>query len=260
MARGEGFIIGFSPIEGFIFSRNTPGITKTINSYIYSEYSDDDDLPAFIIAYNEMTQRYVDWLNYINLPIYTGNPIYGNILDWVAQGLYGISRPTLISGLIQLIGPYNTFGFNSGLAFGHIRRLGPTHFYLTTDDIFKRVITWHFYKGDGKQFSIRWLKRRIMRFLTGDNGTAGKTDQTYQVSVTFGVNHQANIRLLQTVRMVAGGAYNTFGFNSGNALNSIRTKLHQYSKIKYALIFKEAVDSGVLELPFQYDWNVVIVG
>ena len=40
-----------------------------------------------------------------------------------------------------------------------------------TDDVFKRILTWHFYKGDGKNFSVRWLKRRIWRFLQGANGT-----------------------------------------------------------------------------------------
>ena len=28
-------------------------------------------------------------------------------------------------------------------------------------------MTWHLYKGDGKTFNTRWLKRRVMRFLTG---------------------------------------------------------------------------------------------
>src|ERR1700761_9570926 len=55
----------------------------------------------------------------------------------------------------------------------------------TTDEIYKRIITWFFFKGDGQYFSIPWLKRRIMRFLIGTNGAAPNIDNTYPVSVVF---------------------------------------------------------------------------
>jgi len=36
-------------------------LTKVIPSYLYQEYSDDDDLQAFVMAYNGLAQQYVTW-------------------------------------------------------------------------------------------------------------------------------------------------------------------------------------------------------
>lgn len=121
---------------------SNPLLTQVIRAYLYQEYADDDDLQAFWKAYNDLAQQYVDWFSTIGLPIYTG--LSGDLLTWVARGLYGARRPSSIS-----------------------------------DDLFQRVLTWNFYKGDGTVFSVQNLRRRIIRFLLGTNGVTWNVDQTY---------------------------------------------------------------------------------
>lgn len=229
--------------------------TTTIASYLYQQYNDDSDLQAFVDAYNAIAQAYVDWFVNADLPIYTKQS--GALLDWIAAGLYGITRPYLPSGLTRNIGGFNTYEYDV-LAFNEQDIVSPSEYYLTNDDVFKRIITWNFYKGDSYKFNIRWLKRRVMRFLTGDNGTAGTTDQTYQVSVTFGTGGQVNINLQGSLRVWTGGAIfgrpalNTFAFNQ------VKTQAVSAVTSPYAPIFKAAVEAGVLQLPFQYTYIVNI--
>lgn len=230
-------------------------LTKVIPSYLYQEYADDDDLQAFVSAFNALAQRYVDWFNQIGLPIYTD--LSGTLLDWVGTGLYGLPRPTLSSGRNRFIGPLNTWALNS-FPLNKLKIIGPQDVAVTSDDIYKRIITWHFYKGDGKVFNVRWLKRRIMRFLIGVNGTAPNIDQTYQISVSFGTGNQVNITFLAYVRNVIGGALlNRFAINT-TPLNSIKTKFTTLPPLPNVNIIEQAINSGVLELPFQFDYVVSV--
>lgn len=244
--------------SGDTFPPNGPvTITKTIPSYLYWEYADDDNLQYFVRAYNQLTQGYVDWFTNVGLPVYTGDMIAGALLDLVGEGIYGIPRPVLPSGHIRLLGPYNTMTFNEG-PFNDYELLGPTNYYATSDDTYKRIITWDFYKGDGKHFTVRWLKRRIMRFLAGVNGTAPNIDQTYQVSITFGTNNQININLLSSVRTVTGGAlYNRMLFNEA-PYNDMESTVIALTPLTGAATLKAAIDAGVLELPFQFTYVVHI--
>lgn len=204
------------------------GLTKTINSYLYQEYQDDDDVQDFVDSYNKITQQYVDTFNNLNLPIYTNPNISGSFLDWLAQGLYGLSRPALSSGKKKTIGPLNTYVMNK-LAPNQRKTLTKNDIVVTTDDIFKRILTWHFFKGDGKQFDIRWLKRRIIRFLNGVDGTNIDVSDTSTVSVVF----TGRSSVLITISPVGSAAI--------------------------AVIFQEAVSSGALELPFQYTYTVNVI-
>ena len=165
-------------------------------------------------------------------------------------------RPSLSSGRNRDLGPLNTYGFNV-LALNTRRSVGPQNVTITTDDIFKRIMTWNFYKGDGHEFNVRWLKRRIMRFLTGPDGSAPNVDQTYIISVTFGAEGSVSIRIANGSRIILGGAlYNRFGFNA-IAYNALRTQfVPGPNPLPYQAIFKEAVESGVLQLPFQYQFSV----
>lgn len=189
-------------------------------SYLYQEYNDDGDLQAFVDAFNTLAQDEIDWFAYIGLPVYTG--LTGDLLDWVGEGLYGIFRPALPSGTIHAIGPLNTMMLNFH-PINYFKRIGDTPFYKTPDDIYKRILTWNFYKGDGPYFTIRWLKRRIQRFLDGVNGTAPNVDQTYAISVTFGSGRDVNVDV---------GIYNP--------------------------VLKQALDSGILQLPFQFNFIVTV--
>ena len=227
-------------------------LTKTIPATLYQEYNDDEDCQAFFSAYNTLAQGYVDWFVNTPLAVYTNPNISGSLLDWVALGLYGMARPTLSSGQFLSRGPYNTWAYNT-IPFNKLIRLGPSNIAVTTDDVFKRILTWNLYRGDGMVFSIRWLKRRVMRFLTGANGSAPNIDNTDPVSVTVGDNI-ITIALSTGGRVITGGAlYNRFGYNR-MAYNALRTQFVPPSApaLPLANVLKETVAAGVLVFPFQY--------
>ena len=227
-------------------------------SYLYQQYADDDDLQDFVTAYNALADVYVTWFATVLLPVYTGPAIVGLLLDWVAQGLYGFTRPTLSSGRSRAIGPYNTFAFNSW-PFDEIKIIGPANVAVTTDDIFKRIMTWNFYKGDGKRFNVRWLKRRILRFLIGTNGTAPNVDQTYAVSITFGSGGLVSIRLSVGSRKILNGALmNRMGFNT-TMFDALTTQyISGPSPLPFENVLQQALEGGVLQLPFQYQFLMTI--
>lgn len=200
-------------------------LTQTIPSYLFTEYADDDNLQGFVAAYNALAQEYVTFFATVDLPIYTG--LSGSLLDWVAEGLYGITRPIVPTVAARAVGPINTWAYNT-IPLNTRINIVPAEYSLATDDIFKRVITWHFLKGDGKAFTIEWLKRRVTRFLNGTNGVNYNVDQTYQVSVEFGGGNEVQIGVLGAFPNVT------------------------------ATIFAYCVRTGILELPFQYVFNVTI--
>lgn len=230
-------------------------LTAVIPSYLYKQYDDDEDLQAFVDSFNALAQLYVTWFATILLPVYTQKNVSGSLLDWVAAGLYGFLRPALPTGQKKLIGPYNTWMFNT-VPYNYEKTILPANLYETTDDIFRRILTWHLYKGDNKIFNIRWLKRRVMRFLTGTDGTGGETDTTYEVSITFAANHTVNINL-RGVRIVAqsGALYNGALLNAFQ-YNESHVKIVHLFVSPLVPVFKAAVYSGVLELPFQYTFIV----
>lgn len=258
--RISGFIVhvppGYQPFDNEFPPAGPTTLTEVIPSYLYEQYTDDDDLQAFVQVFNYMAQQYVTWFAEVMLPVYALNPmVSGALLDWVAEGLYGMRRPLLPLGNTQNLGMFNTIQFNT-LPFNEEEIVGPQDYYLTTDDVFRRILTWHLWKGDGKLFNVRWLKRRIARFLTGVDGGPGVTDQTYYISVTFGGDNQVNINLQSTIRTADGGAiYGASMFNDF-MFNEFETTAIQFPVSPLTPVFKAAVDAGILELPFQYDWVV----
>jgi len=201
-------------------------LQNVIPAYLYQEYNDDSDLQAFFDSANGLAQEYVDWFNTINLPVYTSPTISGLLLDWVGEGLYGYPRPSLPGLAAVNIGPLNTYGPNFPVPLSSESYTAATA-TLATDDIYKRLLTWHFYKGDGHQFTIRWLKNRVMRFLTGVNGTAPPIDETYQIGVSFG---------------------------SGNSV-SMTCPLYSTAPALVA-----AIESGAAETPFQFSFTLTASG
>jgi hypothetical protein len=237
------------------------GAVRSIPSYLYQEYSDDLDLQAFVAAYNTLQQNLVDAFNALNLPIYTQDPVSGALLDWVGQGLYGMSRPSLIYGYPLIQGPYNTGMYNTQ-QYNFYTYIAPIGDALVNDDIYRRVITWHFSKREGKYFNVEWLKKRIMKFLTGTNGTQPNIDNMYQISVSFGPGCIATIRIVLGIRNIAlSTMYNDNAFQY-NALryDEIDTTYIAYLPLPNMVIFAEAIKSGVLELPFQFNWTDVVIG
>jgi hypothetical protein len=232
-------------------------VQGVLGSYLYAQYSDDDDLQAFVQAFNELAQEYVDWFNQIGLPVYTGDLIAQALLDWVAGGLYGFTRPALPSGLNQDLGPLNTYTPNQ-VALDQLTVIGPSNYAATSDDVFKRIITWHFFKGDGKVFNIQWLKRRVMRFLIGTNGTAPNVADTSRVSVTFGTNEEVSIGIVNGASSIFTAALlNNFALNTV-APDQLTGAFTPFAAFPMAPVFQAAVEAGVLELPFQFDWVVTI--
>lgn len=226
-----------------------------IPSYSYWQYNDSPDIAAFFAGFNQLSQQYLDAFNALNLPIYTGPLITDLLLDWVAIGLYGIKRPSLPSGAEQIIGPLNTQAANDLLP-NDFEILGPMTYYAATDDIFKRVLTWNLYKGDGTVFNIRWLKRRIQRFLLGVNGTDPGINETYQISITFGAANLVQIEVVTGGRVITGGALpNLFAANEF-APNETTTVFTPLTPAPLAPILKSAIASGALNLPFQYQFVV----
>lgn len=252
------FVIGFSPIGGGGEGSLTTLLEKLIPSYLYWQYRDDDNLQAFVDSQNQLAQQFITWFCSLNLPIYTRDPVSGTLLDWVGEGLYGLPRPVLGTGAnLPSRGPYNTWKFNTiKFSSGDFRgaQFIPEE---VTDDVYRRILTWHFFKGDEKVFNVRWLKRRIMRFLTGLNGTDPGIDQTYRISVSFGVCCQVNITILRySAKVTRSARYNTFRFNTTrfNYINTTITSLGP--PFDLGQVLKEAIDQGVLELPFQFTYVV----
>ena len=242
--------IGLSPI-GIV----PQSMTTVIPSYLYAEYSDDDDLQAFVAAYNTLAQIYIDWFNNANLPIYT--TLSGALLDWVGQGVYGKARPTLFSNQSYLVGELNTYalnalGFNEGGIVNNI-----TNVAVTNDDYYKRVLTWHFYKGDGKQASAQWFRRRATRFLYGPNGSDYSTP-VENVSVLVGGGSMTITVVSSLVKMVSGSFFNSFAFNAMGFNTGAIATTATFTVPDSASTFVEAVNSGALEAPAEYSMTARI--
>ena len=203
------------------------GLTWVMYAYLYQEYSDDDDLQEFVKVLNDMQQDYVDTFNAIQLPIYPNVPppvaqpkaepsgiMEGALADWTMHGIYGWIRPTLYTTRAKLIGPLNTYWPNPPIPINALEVIEPKGLVIADDDFYKRTLTWHFQKGDGKYFNIRWLKRRVKRFLIGVNGTSPHIDNTDRISVLFGPNWGVTIRIMMRTTFVMSGAFpNGFGCN-----------------------------------------------
>ena len=204
-------------------------LTETIPSYLYVQYQDEpetgvgsvSDLQAFVNAYNSIAQGYLNSVNDLRLPIYTAQT--GAMLDWVAFGIYGTQRPALSSGnTFSPLGVYNTVPYNT-TAYSEDVKEGEIIVYNVTDDYFKRILTWNFYKGDGFQFTTQWLKRRIKRFLFGVDGINFPIEETYDVSVEYSSPNTINITI---------------------------------PDVEASPIFEAALAENIINVPFQYVFTV----
>lgn len=214
-------------------------LQNVIPSYLYTQYADDDDLQAFVASYNAIAQQYVNTFNQLDLPIYSSNSISGALLDWVGAGIYGYPRPSLPGTPATSIGPLNTYGYNAKVPLNTETSTTGTSF-VVSDDIYARLLTWHFYKGDGKTFSIRWLKRRVLRFLIGTNGTAPA------LNYPGPIGSPANLQTLTSQISVT--------FSGSTATITCPN----YPAAPY---LQAAIASGAAEMPFQiYTWSLVISG
>ena len=202
-------------------------LDKILPSYLYLQYQDDDNLQAFVDAYNATATDYLNWFRTINLPVYTSSTITGDLLDWVAQGIYGMPRPVLATGVIETRGPYNTWELNQIQIDGSLV-YNTGQYFLTNDDLFKRCLTWNHFKGDGMICNVVWLKRRFMRFLLGVNGVDPGISDTTPVSISFGSNRTITVTITRNDSMA------------------------------YATQMISAIQQGILYLPWQYNFQFVL--
>ncbi|WP_284972503.1 hypothetical protein [Atlantibacter hermannii] len=159
-------------------------VKKIIPAYPFIQYRDDENIVAFFDAYNEIAQEYLDSLNLLYLPCWTSPAIIGDLLDWIALGIYGETRPLIqISQDAAAKGTYNSIEYDA-IQYAGLNNYKPGSASYVPDDFFKRILTWNFFKGDGFHFSISWLKRRIARFIHGAAGIDPPLQETYDVSVT----------------------------------------------------------------------------
>ncbi|ECC9428554.1 hypothetical protein DPD26_21965 [Salmonella enterica subsp. diarizonae] len=229
-----------------------------IRSYLYTQYNDDDNIRAFVTAYNTMAKNIYDWMRSANLPIFVGGYNAGDQLRWIARGIYGVKPPVLASDRHLVIGEFNTFTFNT-VPFNTRKVINQSEQVVVSDDLFKRIMTWNFYKGDGFYFTTPWLKRRIMRFLTGLNGVDVVNDQHWSISVLFS-GSGASVSIIKGFRKLTDSSvYNAQTFNS-RAYNQKTSVLIKSNEYEYASLFKQAFDSGLLHMPFYQQVSVTIVG
>ncbi len=233
-------------------------LEEIIKSYLYTQYNDDDDIRAFVSAYNALAQDVYTWMLSANLPIFVGGYNAGDQLKWIAEGIYGVKHPILVSSKQTTYGPYNSITFNQ-LPFNGRKRVVSSDQVVVSDDLFKRIMTWNFYKGDGYHFSIPWLKRRVMRFLTGVDGVDVVNDQRWSISVLFS-SGGASITITKGYRRLTDSSlFNTFAYNT-RALNQKTSTLIESDNYQYASLFKQAFDSGLLHMPFYQPVSVTIIG
>ncbi|OYV52109.1 MAG: hypothetical protein B7X10_00255 [Burkholderiales bacterium 21-58-4] len=179
----------------------TMPLQTVLPAYLYEQYSADDNISAFFTSYTELAQGYLEWFNQTPLAVYTSNGISGSLLDWTATGIYGISRPVLSSLQTMFVAGVNAYAVNTVAVNGNV-------FYqsgsatLADDDIYKRVLTWWLYRGDGKQLSSEWIRRRVARALFGANGADVSYDDFAQVSV---VSQNINAPAAPVLSSVSGG-------------------------------------------------------
>lgn len=228
-------------------------ITSTIKSYVYTQYADDPDISAFFASYNALSQGNLDAINGYQLPIYPNQT--GALLDWAASSIYGVFRPSLSSGGPRPVGSINTFEFNTE-EFNGFDFVNSSTNYIVDDSTYQRIIQWNTFKGDGFQFSIRWLKRRIERFLHG----AIFPDQTYDVSITFAGENQVVIAILSANYRLIGGAFYAGALFGGadQSFNGAITMEQPHVPSELIQAFAAAINSGVLILPFQYKFTVQV--
>ena len=229
-----------------------PPLQVAPGAYPFQEYSDDPNIVAFFTAYNQLAQGYLDWANQTPLSVYTSPAISGPLLDWIGQGIYGVTRPVFASigkrfraGLNSL--PLNTVALNGNRTIN----LGTSG--ITSDDYYKRVLTWTLYLGNGRRFTIPSLRLRVARFLYGANGTDVSLSQAQNVSIT-----------LQGFKRVRG-ALNSHGLNlcalNGHVPgppNPAGQMIITVPPGTSSRLFSQAFEQGVLAFPFQINAFVVI--
>ena len=231
---------------------DTP-LQTIIKASPYFEYADSDDTTAFFNSLNSLGQQYLDWFNDTPLGVYTDPSISGPLLDWIANNLWGIYRPVISTSSTFVLAGYNSFAYNT-LPYDSMNYIQSGTAQIATDDIYKRLLTWILYLGDGKQMSIQWLRRRIARFIYGADG--GDID----------IGLIANINIAIPSKSIVTGAWNSMSWDllpwdgggsvTATAKHALSISVPNNNGI--GPIFADLVNGGYLPLPFQLSYEVNI--
>lgn len=216
-------------------------LADIIKAYAYRQYADDDNIQAFFTAMNAGTQTYLDWFNSVGLAYYPG--LTGDLLDWVAVGLYGMSRPEIEEGASPGQGMLNTQVLNISPLNTFIEPTAGTGYNLS-DDVFKRILTWNLFKADGKNFNMRWMKRRVMRFLVGMNGI---DPQPGTPGFTVGTENTQAIGVTVVSELLTVTIYQV-------PLSTIAPQV----TTQILSLFAALLPSGILDLPARYTYAVTL--
>jgi len=217
-------------------------------AYVYDQYSDDADVQAFVAAFNSLAQGYLQWFNDTPLGVYTSPNISGALLDWIGQGIYGVARPVVATESQYQTGTFNAQPYNT-LAFNTLNVVISGTAQIATDDYYKRALTWYFYKGDGKQFSTTWLKKRVARFLYGSDGQDVSPSELFNVGV--------RPKTFQVMSGFNGSPYNNAVYNAemvGNIESILLTIT--LPQITASQIFTAFLEQGLLPMPLQVNYTV----
>lgn len=223
---------------------------QLIQQYAYLEYSDDTDITAFVNSFNSIAQTYLDWFNQTPLSVYTSAGINGQLLDWVADGIYGINRPTLSNQNTVITTGMNNYAMNTQ-AMNALNYAQTGVYNVVSDDIFKRVLTWYLYKNDGEFTSIEWLRRRVARFIYGANGA--DIDNNSMINVHITLSNAPTTGAMDT-RAMNTLAMNTLTINNGTVSKSLTISV---PASQMATTFAQLVQQGYLAMPFQVTYKVV---
>lgn len=191
--------------------------------YLYQQYSDDDNIQAFVASFNSIVQNYVNQFSnpasMMMLGVYTSPVITGAFLDWVGQSVYGIPRP---DNLVNKVGPgqYDSVPWDT-TAWGTLNNNNSR----ITDDQYKRILTWFLYRGDGMQMSMSWVRRRVARFLYGLNGA----------DIDVGLTTNVNLTLSAHVLTIT------------------------IPNLPISVVFRDMIIRNILPLPFQLTYSVTIL-
>lgn len=228
-------------------------ISELPPSYLYSQYRDDANMQAFRDSYNDLVLTYLQWFNDNPLAVYSQSTISGSLLDWVGRSIYQISRPVLSTT--------STIFRDSLISLPLIARPLPDSVVyqtggsqLVSDDVYKRMLTWILYRGDGVNSSLSWLRRRVARFLYGSNGANCDPSDYLSVYIKY---------TPVTTHSLLVGSTNSGMTNSSptNALYS--STISQGGNTTIAVpptgmgpTFQKLFQEGVLPVPFQSNISV----
>ncbi len=187
-------------------------LQTTIPAVAYQEYIDDLNVVAFFDSYTALSQDYLNYSNSTPLSVWSNAAIAGPLLDWIGQGIYGISRPVFSSLVRKFRAGINALPLNSvALNSGKLFQSGTAT--LATDDYYRRVLTWWLYVGNGRQFNVEVLRLKVARFIYGVDGT----DVTLSQAQTIHIEPQGVLSPINpTLSSISGGGLSAHKYGAQN--------------------------------------------